>query len=218
MPNAGKSTLLNRLRNRGMKLPKAAKTGSEPGVTRKLGTPVRIVPGEDQTDGEAGMGEGVFLVDTPGVFIPYVSDPESMLKLALVGSVKDGVVPGVTVADYLLYHLNLAGPETYLARFGMENPTNDVTEFLRGAARRTGKLKRSGDLSLEGAADWVIQEWRTGGLGKMFLDEVTSESLVAAMEAAKEPSLSMNQARKKEKAARKERNEAKRAGNADVSV
>ncbi|KAK4459061.1 P-loop containing nucleoside triphosphate hydrolase protein [Cladorrhinum samala] len=219
MPNAGKSTLLNGLRNRGMKLPKAAKTGSEPGVTRKLGTPVRIVPGEDQTDGEAGMGEGVFLVDTPGVFIPYVSDPESMLKLALVGSVKDGVIPSVTVADYLLYHLNLAGPEaTYMARFGMENPTNDVAEFLRAAARRTGKLKKSGDLSLEGAADWVIQEWRTGGLGKMFLDEVTNESLVAAMEAAREPSLSMNQARKKEKAARKERNEAKRSGNADAGV
>ncbi|KAK3991200.1 P-loop containing nucleoside triphosphate hydrolase protein [Cladorrhinum sp. PSN332] len=211
MPNAGKSTLLNRLRSGGMNLPKAAKTGSEPGVTRKLGTPVRIVPGEDQTDGEPGMGEGVFLVDTPGVFIPYVSDPESMLKLALVGCVKDGLVSSVTVADYLLYHLNLAGPEVYLQRFGMTEPTNDVHEFLRGAAKRTGKLKRSGDLSLEAAADWVVQEWRKGGLGRMFLDEVTEDTLGAAVEAAKEPTVSMNQARKREKVVRKERNEAKRA-------
>ncbi|KAK4225112.1 P-loop containing nucleoside triphosphate hydrolase protein [Podospora fimiseda] len=211
MPNAGKSTLLNRLRSRGMNLPKAAKTGSEPGVTRKLGTPVRIVPGEDHPGGQPGMGEGVFLVDTPGVFVPYVSDPESMLKLALVGCVKDGVISSVTVADYLLYHLNLAGPEVYVDRFGMTEATNDVHEFLRGAAKRTGKLKRSGDLSLESAADWVVQEWRKGSLGRMFLDEVTKETLGAAVEAAKEPTVSMNQARKRFKVARKEKGEAKRA-------
>lgn len=213
MPNAGKSTLLNRLRARGMNLGKAAKTGAEPGVTRKLGTPVRIIPGEDDGDpAHLGMGEGVFVVDTPGVFVPYVSEPEAMLKLCLVGCVKDGLVSATTIADYLLYHLNLAGSTVYVERFGLDGPTNDVHVFLRAAARRTGKLKRGNAESLEGAADWVVQEWRKGALGRFLLDEVTPDSLVAALEAAKVPSLSMNQARRKEKEERKVRNESKRLG------
>lgn len=213
MPNAGKSTLLNRLRSHSLHLGKAAKTGAQPGVTRKLGTPVRILPGEDSGDPESmGLGEGVFIVDTPGVFVPYVSEPEAMLKLALVGCVKDGIIPAVTVADYLLYRLNLVRETTYLQRFGMGRPTNDVHQFLRAAARRTGKLRKGGDESMEHAADWVIQEWRKGNLGRLLLDEVTPKKLEEAMELAREPSLSMNQARKREQVARKERNEAKRAG------
>ncbi|KAK4175686.1 putative mitochondrial GTPase 1 [Triangularia setosa] len=213
MPNAGKSTLLNRLRSHSLHLGKAAKTGAQPGVTRKLGTPVRILPGEDSGDPDTvGLGEGVFIVDTPGVFVPYVSEPEAMLKLALVGCVKDGIIPSVTVADYLLYRLNLVREATYMERFGMGRPTNDVHQFLRAAAKRTGKLRKGGDESLEHAADWVIQEWRRGNLGRLLLDEVTPKKLEEAMELAREPSLSMNQARKREKVARKERNEAKRAG------
>ncbi|KAK4200305.1 putative mitochondrial GTPase 1 [Triangularia verruculosa] len=213
MPNAGKSTLLNRLRSHSLHLGKAAKTGAQPGVTRKLGTPVRILAGEDSNDPDTyGLGEGVFIVDTPGVFMPYVSEPEAMLKLALVGCVKDGIVPSVTVADYLLYRLNQVRSTTYIERFGMRAPTNDVHQFLRAAAKRTGKLRRGGDESLEHAADWVIQQWRRGNLGRLLLDEVTLKKLDEAMQLAREPSLSMNQARKREKLARKERNDAKRAG------
>ena len=223
MPNAGKSTLLNALRLRGMNGAKAARTGANPGVTRRLSSPVRIVPGEGRSAavGSAagdrsldGVGEGVFLVDTPGVFVPYVADPEKMLKLALVGCVRDGIVPRETLADYLLFRLNRADPSgaLYLARLGMEAPTNDVGEFLEAVARRVGKVARGGGANYEAAAEWVVQEWRGGGLGRLLLDEVTPETLARGMEEAKEETLSMNQARKKEKEARKARNEAKRAG------
>jgi len=213
MPNAGKSTLLNRLRARGMGLPKAARTGGQPGITRRLGTPVRIAPGEASDEpGSEGLGEGVFLVDTPGVFIPYVSAPEDMLKLALVGCVKDGLVPALTVADYLLYHLNLLDPAIYTNRFCDGVPTNDVHEFLRSVAMRTGKLRRGGEPSLEAAAEWVVQEWRSGRMGRFLLDEVTPETLVHMVERSNEPVLSMNQARKRDKEARKAKSEMKRLG------
>ncbi|KAB5528974.1 P-loop containing nucleoside triphosphate hydrolase protein [Coniochaeta sp. 2T2.1] len=202
MPNAGKSTLLNRLRARGMgrHVAKAAKTGAQPGVTRKMGTPVRIVAGEEDGD------EGVYVVDTPGVFVPYVSDPISMLKLALVGCVKDGLVPGTVVADYLLYVLNRTDPKLYGKYCG---PTNDVEEFLEGVARRTGKLLKGGVLGIDRAADWIVQEFRGGGLGRVMLDEISEESLGEAVRLAREPVLSMNQAVKKEKTERKARGEAK---------
>ncbi|KAJ9148200.1 p-loop containing nucleoside triphosphate hydrolase protein [Coniochaeta hoffmannii] len=203
MPNAGKSTLLNRLRARGMgrHVAKAARTGAQPGVTRKMGTPVRIVDGvEDDGDG------AVYVVDTPGVFVPYVSDPISMLKLALVGCVKDGLVPGTVVADYLLYVLNRRDPGLYAKYCG---PTNDVEEFLAGVARRTGKLLKGGVLGMDRAADWIVQEWRGGNLGRFCLDEVSEDSLAEAVRLAREPVLSMNQAVKKEKSERKARGEAK---------
>jgi ribosome biogenesis GTPase A len=189
----------------GKHVAKAAKTGAEPGVTRKLGTPVRIVE-PDLSTGD----EGVYVVDTPGVFIPYVSDPISMLKLALVGCVKDGLVPSVLVADYLLYQLNLRDPGLYVSKGYTRGPTNSVEEWLDGIARRTGKLGKGGEPQLDQAADWVVQKWRSGGgLGRFVLDEVTEETLEEAVRRAKEPALSMNQAVKREKEERKARSAAR---------
>ncbi|KAI3328452.1 P-loop containing nucleoside triphosphate hydrolase protein [Ustulina deusta] len=225
MPNAGKSTLLNALRRVGMRLPAAARTGSQPGVTRKLSTPVRIVAaapsetsGHHLAMGAQDVGEGVFVVDTPGVFVPYVADVESMLKLSLVGCVKDGLVPSETVADYMLFLLNRRDPSLYAH---LSAPTNHIYEFLDAVAVRTGKLLKGGVPAREQAADWVVQQWRRGLLGRFGLDDVSEEALKArarrlALEHGQgtEP-LSMNQARKREKEARKVRNAAKRAASLD---
>ncbi|KAI1080468.1 P-loop containing nucleoside triphosphate hydrolase protein [Whalleya microplaca] len=207
MPNAGKSTLLNALRRVGMALPNAARTGAQPGITRKMGSPVRVAP----EDSGAGVEGGVFVVDTPGVFVPYVGDVEAMLKLSLVGCVKDGLVPAETVADYLLFRLNLRDPGIYAE---LSAPTNDAAEWLENVAVRTGKLRKGGVPSLDAAADWVVQQWRKGNLGRFGLDEVSEESLRARAERealGAEEHLSMNQARKREKENRKVKNAAKRA-------
>ncbi|KAI1662436.1 P-loop containing nucleoside triphosphate hydrolase protein [Daldinia decipiens] len=206
MPNAGKSTLLNALRAEGVQLPKAARTGAQPGITRKLSTPVRVIA----EDTAAGLEGGVFVVDTPGVFVPYVTDVEAMLKLSLVGCVKDGLVPAETVADYLLFRLNLRDPEMYSE---LSSPTNDIREFLDNIAVRTGKLLKGGVPSQEQAADWIVQQWRKGNLGRFGLDDVSEETLAslrAKALAGGEQHLSMNQAKKREKEARKARNTAKR--------
>ncbi|KAI0439651.1 P-loop containing nucleoside triphosphate hydrolase protein [Xylaria telfairii] len=218
MPNAGKSTLLNALRRVGMRLPGAARTGAQPGVTRKLSTPVRIVAASPEgANAEKDVGEGVFVVDTPGVFVPYVSDLESMLKLSLVGCVKDGLVAAETVADYMLFLLNLRDPSLYAHL--CTTPTNDVREFLDAVAVRTGKLMRGGVPAREQAADWVVQQWRKGHLGRFGLDDVTEEGLKERARRAREQGentpLSMSQARKREKDARKVKNAAKRAAALD---
>ncbi|CAJ2504022.1 Uu.00g114160.m01.CDS01 [Anthostomella pinea] len=219
MPNAGKSTLLNALRRVGLQLPKAARTGAQPGVTRKMSTPVRIIDGTEPstagTSADAGAA-GAFVVDTPGVFVPYVGDVEAMLKLSLVGCVKDGLVPAETIADYLLFRLNLLDPSAY-GEFCP--PTNDAAEFLEAVARRTGKLLRGGVPGTEQAADWVVQQWRKGTLGRFGLDDVSEENLRRlarrAAEGGGESNLSMNQARRQEKEARKARSKAKRAAAGD---
>uniref|UniRef100_L2GCX8 Mitochondrial gtpase n=1 Tax=Colletotrichum fructicola (strain Nara gc5) TaxID=1213859 RepID=L2GCX8_COLFN len=202
MPNVGKSTLLNKLRKHGMqKKPSVARVGAQPGVTRKLSSPVRIL--DSEKDGGAGLGEGVFVLDTPGVFMPYVSEAESMVKLALVGSVKDDRIPMVILADYLLYRMNLADPSVY-AKYS--DPTNEVNDFLQGVASKTGKLKSGGEANAESAADWIVKQWRVGQLGKVVLDDVNDEAFrEKELEKAGQGPVSMSQARKREKEAKKDR-------------
>jgi mitochondrial GTPase 1 len=191
MPNVGKSSLLNALRMAGVHRAKAAFTGAQPGVTRKVASGVKIV----DKDEEKGI-DNVYLVDTPGVFIPYVADAESMLKLALVGSVKDTIIAPVTLADYLLFHINKnyhrAGIyEEYCPQ------TNDVVAFLEGVCRKTGRLGKGGVPDLDAAALWIIQRWRQGNLGTFVLDEVTEDGLEkSTMEGM---GISLSQARKQRK-------------------
>ncbi|KAI1323965.1 P-loop containing nucleoside triphosphate hydrolase protein [Xylariaceae sp. FL0255] len=250
MPNVGKSTLLNELRYAGMSIPhsgnkihKAAKTGGNPGVTRKFSTPVRIIAkspslsspstwgsrsASASTDTNAlsqaefdpsqpDVGEGVFLVDTPGVFIPYAPSVEAMLKLALVGCVADSIIPAEIIADYLLFLLNLRDPKLYR---DLSPPTNDVGEFLKNTAIHTGKLKKGGTAAREIAANWVVQRYREGRFGGFGLDEISEEALVRharklVEEGEKEAPMSLSQARKREKAARAAKHAAKRAAAKD---
>lgn len=191
MPNVGKSSLLNALRMAGVHRAKAAYTGAQPGVTRKIASGVKIV----DKDVEKGT-EGVYLVDTPGVFVPFVPDAESMLKLALVGSVKDTIIAPTTLADYLLFHLNKIPHGREIYREYCE-PTNDIVELLEGVCRKTGRLGKGGVPDMDAAALWIIQRWRQGNMGTFVLDEVTEDALEKKM--AEEVSTSVSQAKKRRK-------------------
>ena len=186
MPNVGKSSLLNALRYVGVGRKKAARTGDQPGITRKIASTVKIIEGEDGR-------EGVYILDTPGVFVPYVPDAESMLKLALCGSVKDTIIPPDLVADYLLYHLNLRNPELYSK---YSPPTNDILELLDAVARKIGRLKKGGVPDLESAAIQFVQFWRAGELGRFVLDDVTETSLAERQSFLGASGDSFNQAKK----------------------
>ena len=207
MPNVGKSTLLNALRGLGLGKGKVARTGAQPGVTRKIGSGVKIIPSEDdvaQGKGERGVGGGVYLLDTPGVFIPYVPDAEAMMKLALCGSVKDTIISPVVLADYLLFHMNLVDPKLYADY--TPGPTNDIVELLELIAKRTGRFGKGGKTDHEATALWMIQKWRRGEMGRFVFDRVDEEGLVKARLEEEEMQPSMNQARKMERERRRARN------------
>jgi ribosome biogenesis GTPase A len=203
MPNVGKSSLLNALRMSGVHRAKAAFTGAQPGVTRKIASGVKIV----EKDEEKGT-DNVYLLDTPGVFVPYVPNAESMLKLALVGSVKDTIIAPITLADYLLFHINLNYPWNNIYQEYCPQ-TNNVVEFLEGVCKKTGRLGKGGVPDLDAAALWVIQRWRQGNLGTFILDEVTEDGL--EKHTREEVGTSMNQARKQKKEAQRARSLARHA-------
>ncbi|KAG5974846.1 hypothetical protein E4U55_008005 [Claviceps digitariae] len=204
MPNVGKSTLLNALRRAGSapsstgnKMAKAAKTGDQPGVTRKVGTTVRIIPPEDK---KGGVGAGVYVLDTPGIFQPYVHDGETMIKVALAHGIKKGLIPDEVLVDYLLFRMNRWDPALY-ARYCP--PTNDVNDFLTAVARREGKLKTGGLPNWRDAAARVLSLWRDGKLGRYVLDELGEADIRAHALLLSQPVLSLHQAKKAQKEARK---------------
>lgn len=194
MPNVGKSTLINNLRNQGVKKGKAVQTGGQPGITRKVGTPVKIIEREN--------GSHVYVLDTPGVFMPFVPDAERMLKLALCGCVKDAVIPPVTLADYLLYRCNLVDATVYRR---WSEPTNDIMLLLDKFARHAGFLVKGGVPNIELAALHLIQKWRTGELSKFILDDLDEEERRCKEGAADVVKVSMSQALKAERFNRRQR-------------
>ncbi|KAK8000172.1 Mitochondrial GTPase 1 [Apiospora arundinis] len=189
MPNAGKSSLLNSMRQVGMQKSAAARTGSNPGITRKLSSPVRVIP-----------------EDMEGASTRASSSSTPRVSLFLT------VVPWEILADYLLFNLNLRDPDLY-GEFC--RPTNSADEFLEAVALRTGKLEKGGTPALELAATWIVQQFRSGNLGQFCLDEIDEENLRSWARKGQaggdgDEKISMNQARKREKEARKVRGLAKR--------
>jgi len=105
----------------------------------------------------------MFVIDTPGVMLPRVDDAEIGMKLALVGCVNDEILGKETLADYLLYTLNQHRAFTYVEKYGLKEPTDELATLLR-----TMSLKFNWD---DGSlCDVFIKHFRIGKLGKLTLD------------------------------------------------
>eukprot|EP00041_Stephanoeca_diplocostata_P019039 m.403913 g.403913 ORF g.403913 m.403913 type:complete len:316 (-) comp21196_c1_seq1:1691-2638(-) len=160
LPNVGKSSLINALRRMYSGRKKAARTGNSPGVTRAL-----------QTDIKINDYPPIYMVDTPGVMLPKVPSVEVGLTLALVGTLRDDLVGHELIADFLLYNLNKRLQFTYVERFGLEAPCDDINIVLPAIARRIGALRPGAEPNLELAAEHFVSKYRSGALGRFVLDD-----------------------------------------------
>ncbi|KAG6896390.1 hypothetical protein C0992_008599 [Termitomyces sp. T32_za158] len=161
MPNVGKSTLLNALRNMGIKgrTPKAFQTGAQPGLTQALSTRLKV-----------SLEPLVYAFDTPGVMLPYLGrgeeGAERGIKLALIAGIKEGLYDMEALASYLLYRLNVLNPisPAYLQLLSKGAvPTVDLHEFLGQLARRMGMVMRGAELDTARAAAYFVRWWREEG-------------------------------------------------------
>ncbi|KAF8888631.1 P-loop containing nucleoside triphosphate hydrolase protein [Infundibulicybe gibba] len=161
MPNVGKSTLLNALRNMGIKgrTPKAFQTSAQPGLTQALSTRLKV-----------SLDPLVYAFDTPGVMLPFLGrgteGAERGVKLALIAGIKEGLYDTEALAAYLLYRLNILNPisPAYLQLLPAgARPTNQLEEFLALLAQRMGMLKRGAEVDLSRAAVYFVRWWREEG-------------------------------------------------------
>lgn len=167
VPNVGKSSLTNILRNRHLNMKGASAVGAVAGITRSVLTKIKIC--EDPL---------IYLFDTPGVLLPNIRNQEDGMKLALCSCFQDHLVGEDNIADYLLYWLNRNENFKYVELMGLTEPTDDITHVLLAGAQKMGKtLKiRSYDNTLVvkpdiiSTAKFLINTFRAGDFGKICLD------------------------------------------------
>lgn len=169
VPNVGKSSLTNILRNRHLNRKAASAVGAVPGITRSVLTKIKIC--DDPL---------VFLLDTPGILTPKINETEVGLKLALCATLQDHQVGEDLIADYLLYWMNKNKRFSYTKLCsGVNEPTDSIGELLINIAKMLDKTKKikhyDGSIVIRpdviAAAQYFIKAFRTGGLGKMCLDQ-----------------------------------------------
>ncbi|QSE76058.1 ribosome biogenesis GTPase YlqF [Lactococcus taiwanensis] len=121
IPNAGKSTLMNRLAGK-----KVAVTGNRPGVTK----------GQQwiRTNKE------LELLDTPGILWPKFEDQLVGLKLALTGAIKDDLLPMDEVTIFGLKYFITHYPTLTLKRYRITEEDLELStpELIMALTQRFG--------------------------------------------------------------------------------
>ncbi|MBQ6543951.1 MAG: ribosome biogenesis GTPase YlqF [Clostridia bacterium] len=152
IPNTGKSSFINRMAGKNR-----AKVADKPGVTRG--------------NQWFSIGQGIELLDTPGVLWPKFEDPEVGFKLSFIGSVKDEILDIQEIAVRLLKVMQTRYPDNLAKRYGIENFEElEPYELLELIASKRGMLLRGGEYDTERCAVMLLDEYRDGRLGKITLD------------------------------------------------
>ena len=152
IPNTGKSSFINRMGKNAK-----AKIADKAGVTKQNQWFV--------------VGNGIELLDTPGVLWPKFDDPEVGDKLAFIGSVKDEVTDKETIACRLLESLAKTNPSAIEERYKISGVDGlQGWEILEMIGRKRGFLIKGGEIDYERAAVIVADEFRGGKLGRITLE------------------------------------------------
>lgn len=163
IPNVGKSTWINSYVGRA-----SAKTGNKPGVTK----------GKQWIR----LGNNLELLDTPGILWPKFQDPEAGMRLAWVGTINDDILDEQTLAVQFLRFMNQTYPGRVEERYGLEaggpNPAGEEDEHYRREyqllaeiAVTRGALKKGGEGDLSKAASILLDDFRSGRLGRISLEK-----------------------------------------------
>ena len=153
IPNVGKSTLINAISGR-----KGAKAENRPGVTR----------GKQWVTVDSSLQ----LLDTPGILWPKFEDPNVGLLLAATGAVKENVIDIEELSCRMMELLWKFYPQLVKDRYGIEaEPDTPGYELLEAAGRKRGFLMARGEINTERMAKVLLDEYRSGKLGRITLEE-----------------------------------------------
>lgn len=148
IPNAGKSTLMNRLAGK-----KIAVVGNRPGVTK----------GQQWLKSNKDLE----ILDTPGILCPKFEDELVGLKLALTGAIKDQLLPMDEVTIFGLNYFKTYYPERLEERFKGIDLEEEAPEIIMEMTRKLGFRE-----DYDRFYNLFVKDVRDGKLGRYTLDIV----------------------------------------------
>ena len=157
IPNVGKSSFINRISKK-----TTMEVGNKPGVTKSKQW-IRI-------------GKNQELLDTPGVLWPKFENNEKALNLAFTGSIKDDILEITEIAFELLKVLYKDHLEKLVTRYKitseeLEANKDSIYGLMKIIARKRGALVSGGEPDDEKVSRIIIEDFRSGKLGKISLEK-----------------------------------------------
>ncbi len=150
IPNVGKSTFINSFAGKA-----CTKTGNKPGVTK----------GKQWIR----LNKGLELLDTPGILWPKFEDQSVGMKLAFIGSMNDEIMIQDELAMDLIKFLKPQYRALIDKRFEVE-ANEDGVAVLSEIAEARKCYARGNELDLSKAAAILIDEFRSGKIGRISLE------------------------------------------------
>lgn len=153
VPNVGKSQFINNMAGKNK-----VKTGNIPGVTK--------------TQSFIKATNDLLLFDNPGVLWPKFSSQDQAFRLALLGMIKDEILPldEVTIygIEYLREHYPKALEKKYDLKLDSELTTIDVIDQI---GRRRGAIMYGNEVDYDRVFHLFLYDLRNGAMGALSFEK-----------------------------------------------
>ncbi len=166
IPNVGKSSFINRISNKS-----TMKVGNKPGVTKNKQW-IRL-------------SNNIELLDTPGVLWPKIEKQETALNLAYTGTIKSDILDETEIAYNLMKYLISNYKENVKERYKLKpdivariledsnmEENERIIEIMNYIGEKRGSIEKGNNIDLEKTAKIILEDFRTGNLGKITLEKV----------------------------------------------
>ena len=165
IPNVGKSSFINRIAKKN-----SAEVGNRPGITKQKQW-IRI-------------NNEIELMDTPGVLWPKFENEEVALNLAFTGTIKDDVLDITEIAYNLIKYLLTNYQSNLIERYSLNkelineilsrdlDENENIYEIMQVIGKKRGAIISGGNVDDEKTSRIILDDFRSGKLGKITLDRV----------------------------------------------
>ena len=152
IPNVGKSTLINNLAGK-----RVARAANTPGVTR--------------SEQWIKLSGDFVLLDTPGILPMNYEGPLTARRLAILGSIKEDVLPLDELYHFLFVFLRENYKNCLQNRYGIEDLSKlEAEEVLEIVAKNRGYLLKNGTFDYAKATSSIFKDFQEGYFGKISLE------------------------------------------------
>nr|WP_155694258.1 ribosome biogenesis GTPase YlqF [Psychrosphaera haliotis] len=188
IPNVGKSTTINILADRII-----AKTGNEAGVTK--------------AQQRIRLDNNIVLHDTPGFLWPKLEPEDCGYRLAITGGIKDTVTEKEDIAYYAVEYLLEHYPELLVERYQLKDLPEQPIDVMDAIARQRACIRKGGIADLYKVSEIILNEYRSGTLGRITLETVEqaeeAKIIIAEKEAERAAKAEEEDGKKKKRRRRK---------------